>query len=627
MNISRFLILGTGVLWFITFWFCNIAGAITNTEKIDTSIEKIQSIINQKKVSPDTKIKYVDIIIQRYSLLVKSGKVDKTKTAYIIQKFQLYKLELIRNKSKEISVWNSNETQWSRYPECDTDDIVLKNGQIWAACNIWATKAFRNMNDSAPDTITPDYDQSTWRIFFWGSNFWWDTKWVGKANNTYYKNGIVDTSKVSLSEPVNYKFLPDKTRYIGSMKYYETFTDWNGSGNIQWPCATWYHIPSADEWTYAYNTVSNDDMPYEYNHGAIASTWSSKSEDTLYNWWYHTIPGDSAYRRNFFMKKMFLPMGWWLNYDNKYLNNYDSGYTPEKWSKWIYLTPNKPQTSGWYGGNIWPRYLWTDAERVYIQKVDTPIHISGYIRCISDKSSKAESTSNTSINITTISISLGGNNQIWEDIEISLFPEVYKNWKTVSDYNGVVNISIAGPSEATLSHKSVTITNGVASVNPTFRVTNTGTYRITVSDQANNVSESTDIFISDWNSQNISTFDAYVWDETKFFNYSSSTKLINGKWYYNYYRTIVDNPISLYISPENSESDILSNYKWTVQIYTDEDEWKMQNFTIDMSGKTEIKIPATFTFKTTGIHKLFLKDQASGLIESIVFQVFPSRYE
>jgi hypothetical protein len=29
----------------------------------------------------------------------------------------------------------------SRYPGCDTDDIVLSNGQVWSACNVGATKA------------------------------------------------------------------------------------------------------------------------------------------------------------------------------------------------------------------------------------------------------------------------------------------------------------------------------------------------------------------------------------------------------------------------------------------------------------------------------------------------------
>ncbi len=32
-------------------------------------------------------------------------------------------------------------TTKNRYPGCDTDDIVLTNGQIWSACNVGANKA------------------------------------------------------------------------------------------------------------------------------------------------------------------------------------------------------------------------------------------------------------------------------------------------------------------------------------------------------------------------------------------------------------------------------------------------------------------------------------------------------
>jgi prepilin-type N-terminal cleavage/methylation domain-containing protein len=37
---------------------------------------------------------------------------------------------------------STSSTSSNRYPGCDTDDITLTNGQVWAACNVGATNAY-----------------------------------------------------------------------------------------------------------------------------------------------------------------------------------------------------------------------------------------------------------------------------------------------------------------------------------------------------------------------------------------------------------------------------------------------------------------------------------------------------
>lgn len=57
------------------------------------------------------------------------------------------------------------------YPGCDTPDIVLSNGQIWAACNVGATTAYVNQTYPAP-SVARTLEQKAWMgaLFQWGRN-------------------------------------------------------------------------------------------------------------------------------------------------------------------------------------------------------------------------------------------------------------------------------------------------------------------------------------------------------------------------------------------------------------------------------------------------------------------------
>lgn len=90
---------------------------------------------------------------------------------------------------------NNQFISWS-YPWCDTPDIVLWNGQVWAACNVGSTISGTGVES-------------------YGSYFQWG------YNTDIIQENIVGTQWGSLDEIID-----------------------SNSGILQWPCATWYHIPT-----------------------------------------------------------------------------------------------------------------------------------------------------------------------------------------------------------------------------------------------------------------------------------------------------------------------------------------------------------------------------------------------
>ncbi len=57
-----------------------------------------------------------------------------------------------------------------RYPGCDAPDIVLSNGQRWAACNVGAKKAYAGQAYPSGDEPTPVQKEYLGAYFQWGRN-------------------------------------------------------------------------------------------------------------------------------------------------------------------------------------------------------------------------------------------------------------------------------------------------------------------------------------------------------------------------------------------------------------------------------------------------------------------------
>ncbi len=154
--------------------------------------------------------------------------------------------------SNSACFFSCNSWFWWDWTDClvatqctnSLQEITLNNWQIWSCKNIWATEVWLWVN-------------SYWSFYQWWNNttwwhFWW-TAWV---------NAWWDITNTDLAR--------------------------------QWPCPTWWHIPSHTEWQSACNDITSNNcsvssttlslmrnklqLPYwgtlQYNNWSAGSVWS-----------------------------------------------------------------------------------------------------------------------------------------------------------------------------------------------------------------------------------------------------------------------------------------------------------------------------------------------------------------
>jgi hypothetical protein len=151
--------------------------------------------------------------------------------------------------SKELSFWlvtnnlkipqntinNSVTTPLiSVYPWCNAEDLVLWWYTI-AACNIWSSVSW------------------TWWASFWYYFQWWNNGWTPSWTRTP-NTSLINTSWYW---PWNYYNNITYIWWAGLVWPYDWTTSrndnlwWNTTNTKiarQWPCATWYHVPTVWEW-------------------------------------------------------------------------------------------------------------------------------------------------------------------------------------------------------------------------------------------------------------------------------------------------------------------------------------------------------------------------------------------
>jgi hypothetical protein len=126
------------------------------------------------------------------------------------------------------------ESTVSTYPWCDTSDIIVWPYTI-SSCNVWTT------------TASTDWTVSRWEYFQWWRNkgfAYWDTTqqatviawniWLDASTDTdwfVWNSSLANPSSWANTDITN--------------NWWDT-TDTNIAR--QWPCASWYHVPSEPEW-------------------------------------------------------------------------------------------------------------------------------------------------------------------------------------------------------------------------------------------------------------------------------------------------------------------------------------------------------------------------------------------
>jgi uncharacterized protein (TIGR02145 family) len=156
------------------------------------------------------------------------------------------------------------DTSIGTYPGCDTPNLKLPNGQIWAACNLGATTAYANQSTVIADTSAAGGPTSTQKAYMgafyqWGRNLDITTGSVvtGPVATDPGSGFLAGTSATNdWITTQNHNFWGAATTTSAS----GTFTGATTSDQalMQGPCATGYHIPTALEWCNAMKSVSPD---------------------------------------------------------------------------------------------------------------------------------------------------------------------------------------------------------------------------------------------------------------------------------------------------------------------------------------------------------------------------------
>lgn len=160
----------------------------------------------------------------------------------------------------------------SQYPGCDTPDIVLANGQKWAACNVGATTAYAGQvyPSGTPTTAQKAYVGA---YFQWGRN---DDLTAGTTTTTRapagtLAGGVGHSNFITGSDWIataNGNLWGGGSTSLGSGFYSgQAAAD---QAAMKGPCAVAYHVPTQAEWYSAMNTL----------HAGLTNT-SAAQNDTV----------------------------------------------------------------------------------------------------------------------------------------------------------------------------------------------------------------------------------------------------------------------------------------------------------------------------------------------------------
>jgi hypothetical protein len=158
----------------------------------------------------------------------------------------------------------------SRYFGCDTDDIILSNGQIWSACNVGASNAGAWTGTQVWTWLNMDFcgatnNKITSRV--WGYFQWWRNNDVsiGSATTVLFPSGTTSTGTISSN------FVTPSSSPYSWVAWWNIDALWWGNGSsyttgtyaslwkpneMKWPCEEGYHIPTHKEWCDAIYTIT-----------------------------------------------------------------------------------------------------------------------------------------------------------------------------------------------------------------------------------------------------------------------------------------------------------------------------------------------------------------------------------
>ena len=174
---------------------------------------------------------------------------------------------------------------------CDTDDISAWSYTI-ASCNLWTTTAWT-------------WTESYWSYFQWWNNYGFSPSPTTNSNPVdassnwpwnYYSSSTFITNTTS---PNDWSSSPNTNLWWWSGLTTVTNPTAQQESDMQWPCPSWYHIPTRDEWwwlyvalmwTYSDSQIRNLlNIPYSW----FKWTWQSYNVYQEWIYWHYWASSDN----------------------------------------------------------------------------------------------------------------------------------------------------------------------------------------------------------------------------------------------------------------------------------------------------------------------------------------------
>lgn len=158
---------------------------------------------------------------------------------------------------------------------CDTPDIVLWNGQVWSACNVWATYAYSGTWVSYPL-------QNEIGAYF----RWWDIS----STMTYTGDYFLYPYILNLRD--------DLTNDDGSLYISKDFrSEWWNNIDRQGPCSNGYQVPWLEDWFKLITFSENQNKSFQeilslYTEIPIEIINSPRDDFNRYEWFWTSSIAD-----------------------------------------------------------------------------------------------------------------------------------------------------------------------------------------------------------------------------------------------------------------------------------------------------------------------------------------------
>ena len=258
---------------------------------------------------------------------------------------------------------------WFDYPSW-----VYWSESLWLITAIWNQEIITIKDKNLGATTVYEYwdtlsEVNAWKLFQWWNNYWFPFAWSVSVWglsadltqywpwNYFYSDVFVKNSNFSST---NWNLWWDTTNTLEAR---------------QWPCETWYHVPSSSEFTTLYNiyifnwwTSSNWDLFTHFYKLPIAWFRVSYSAETAV-WWewmyWSSTPAPRASIQLHFTSSSIHPnydLVWWYWWTIRpFKNSYvlpDSSWVALVWSSEGLPAPSNP--GGWGGALWWWWWWWGD---------------------------------------------------------------------------------------------------------------------------------------------------------------------------------------------------------------------------------------------------------------------------